>query len=90
MSAKNWENMEVPAVLQDLETSEAGLSAAEARQRLAKVGRNVLAAEEKINILAILVHQFKSPLIYVLIAAATVTFFLREFMTWGLSWRSLS
>ncbi len=79
----SWETMEVSKVLQTLETSEAGLSAAEAQQRIARFGRNVLAAEEKINILAILFHQFKSPLIYVLIAAATATFFLREFIDMG-------
>ena len=76
----SWETMEVPKVLQALETSETGLSASEAEQRLTRFGRNILAAEEKINILAILFHQFKSPLIYVLMAAAIATFFLREFI----------
>ena len=83
MPLSSWETMEVPEVLQTLETSEAGLSAAEARQRIATFGQNILAAEEKINILAILFHQFKSPLIYVLIVAAIVTFFLREFIDMG-------
>ena len=80
MPDRNWENMEVPEVLQTLETSESGLSVSEAKQRLTRFGRNILAAEEKINIPAILFHQFKSPLIYVLIAAALATFFLREFI----------
>jgi Ca2+-transporting ATPase len=83
MSAKNWETMEVAEVLQNLATSETGLSTAEAQNRLVRVGRNVLAAEEKINIITILFHQFKSPLIFVLIVAAIVTFFLREFIDMG-------
>jgi Ca2+-transporting ATPase len=83
MPSSSWETMEVSEVLQALEASEAGLSTAAAGQRIARIGRNVLAAEKKINVFAILVHQFKSPLIYVLIVAAIVTFFLREFIDMG-------
>jgi Ca2+-transporting ATPase len=75
-----WETSEVQEVFDQLHTSEAGLSSEEARKRLAEVGPNVLAAEEKINIFSIILHQFKSPLIYVLLAAAVVTFFLHEYI----------
>jgi Ca2+-transporting ATPase len=72
--------LEIQEAFDLLASSEAGLTSDEARKRLAEVGPNVLAAEEKIRIFSILLHQFKSPLIYVLLVAAVVTFFLHEYI----------
>ena len=72
--------MEVQESFDLLTSSEAGLTSEEAQRRLTEVGPNILAAEEKIKIFSILLHQFKSPLIYVLLAAAVVTFFLHEYI----------
>ncbi|MGW8161905.1 MAG: cation-translocating P-type ATPase, partial [Desulfobulbales bacterium] len=83
MPDTRWETLEVQETLALLTSSEAGLSSEEARKRLAQIGPNILAAEEKIKIFAILLHQFKSPLIYVLLAAAAATFFLREYIDMG-------
>jgi Ca2+-transporting ATPase len=80
MPDRRWETLEVHEVFDQLHGSEAGLSSAEAAKRLAEVGPNVLAAEEKIKIFSIMLHQFKSPLIYVLLVAAVVTFFLHEYI----------
>ena len=80
MSDRRWENLELQEIYGLLQVSEAGLSTEEAARRLAEVGPNVLAAEEKIKYFAIILHQFKSPLIYVLLAAAVVTFGLQEFI----------
>jgi Ca2+-transporting ATPase len=80
MPDRRWETLEVHETFDLLASSEAGLTGPEAAKRLTEVGPNVLAAEEKINILAILLHQFKSPLIYVLMVAAVVTFFLHEYI----------
>jgi len=80
MPDTRWETLEVQESFDLLASSEAGLTSDEARKRLAEVGPNVLAAEEKIKIFAILLHQFKSPLIYVLLVAAVVTFFLHEYI----------
>jgi Ca2+-transporting ATPase len=82
-SIHHWENLDVPEVFKLLDSREAGLSSEEAAHRLAEVGPNILAEEEKINIAAILLHQFRSPLIYVLIVAAIVTFFLHEYIDMG-------
>ena len=76
MPDTRWETLEIQEAFDRLHTSEAGLSSEESLNRLAEVGPNVLAAEEKINIFSIMLHQFKSPLIYVLLTAAVVTFFL--------------
>ncbi|KPJ98472.1 MAG: ATPase, partial [Desulfobacterales bacterium SG8_35] len=80
MPDTRWETLEVQESFDLLASSEAGLSSDEAGKRLAEFGPNVLAAEEKIKIFSILLHQFKSPLIYVLLAAAAVTFFLTEYI----------
>jgi Ca2+-transporting ATPase len=80
MPDRRWETLEIQEAFDLLASSEAGLTSDEARKRLAEVGPNVLAAEEKIRIFSILLHQFKSPLIYVLLVAAVVTFFLHEYI----------
>jgi Ca2+-transporting ATPase len=80
MPDRRWEVLEVQESFNLLASSEAGLSGDEAQKRLAEVGPNVLVAEEKIRFFSILLHQFKSPLIYVLLVAAVVTFFLQEYI----------
>lgn len=80
MPDTRWETLEVQQCYDALGSSDAGLTHGEAEKRLAEVGLNVIAAEEKINFISILLHQFKSPLIYVLLAAAVATFFLQEYI----------
>jgi len=80
MPDTRWETLEVQESFSLLASTESGLTSEEAQKRLAEFGPNVLAAEEKINILSIILHQFKSPLIYVLLVAAVVTFFLQEYI----------
>ncbi len=79
----NWYQRDPKQVLADLNTSERGLTATEARERLQQFGANKLAEEEKISKLKILLNQFKSPLIYILLVAAVVTFFLQEYKDTG-------
>jgi magnesium-transporting ATPase (P-type) len=79
----NWYQLEINQIFAELETSEYGLTATEAKERLQKFGPNKLAEAEKINPLKILLHQFKSPLIYILLIAAVVTFFLQEYKDTG-------
>lgn len=50
-----------------------GLTAQQAAARLAEAGPNVLPERERPGPLLIFIHQFKSPFIYVLIAAAVVS-----------------
>jgi Ca2+-transporting ATPase len=79
----NWYQLEVNQVMDELETSEHGLTEDEARRRLSEFGPNKLAEAEKISWMTILMHQFKSPLIYILVIAAIVTFFLQEYKDTG-------
>ena len=65
----NWYQLEVREVFQKLKSSEEGLTDEEIKARLSEYGPNVFAREEKISKLKILLHQFTSPLIYILIIA---------------------
>src|SRR3989338_7538313 len=75
----NWYQLPVKEILQKLGTSEEGLTDNEATERLKQYGMNKLVEEENISRLKILLHQFTSPLIYILLVAAVVTALLREY-----------
>ncbi len=70
---KTYYDRTVKSVLKDLETKEKGLSEKEAKKRLEKYGKNKLEEKEKISPVEILLQQFKSPLIWVLIAAMIIS-----------------
>jgi len=78
-----WYQLEENKILKKLETSEEGLSDSEAEKRLEKYGPNKLPEAEGISRFKILLHQFTSPLIYILIVAAVVTAFLGEYIDTG-------
>jgi Ca2+-transporting ATPase len=78
-----WYQLDEEKVFQKLETSEEGLPGSEADKRLEKYGPNKLPETEGISRLKILLHQFTSPLIYILIVAAVVTAFLGEYIDTG-------
>lgn len=79
----NWYTMSAKEVLENLGSSHDGLAESEVRARLEKYGYNKLAEEEKISRLKILLHQFTSPLIYILLIAAVVTTLLGEHVDTG-------
>jgi magnesium-transporting ATPase (P-type) len=62
-----------------VDTERRGLTAAEARERLARYGPNVLPSEPPPSALKIGLRQLKSPLIYVLLAAAAVALLLGDY-----------
>ncbi|GAB4388115.1 MAG: cation-transporting P-type ATPase [Thermodesulfovibrionales bacterium] len=78
-----WYRLPAGEALDRLGATARGLSGEEARERLARFGPNRLAEEERISRLAIALHQFTSPLIYILLIAAAVTFFLHEHIDMG-------
>jgi magnesium-transporting ATPase (P-type) len=67
-----WHTAKLTDVLRSLDSSEEGLSASEAKQRLAKYGPNSLPHQPPPAWWQILLRQFQSPLIYILVAAAVV------------------
>src|SRR5690606_25753531 len=62
-----------------LSTSFDGLSSSEANNRLKLYGLNVLPHGKRVTFLKVVLHQFTSPLIYVLIAAGVVSLLIGEY-----------
>ena len=70
----------IPAaeLLQQLQTAPQGLKNDEARQRFTHYGANLLKPKKRSNTLTLLLSQFKSPIILILIFASGLSFFLRD------------
>ena len=78
-----WYQLDAKEVFKKLQTSEEGLSEAQAKKNLETYGPNKLPEVEGISRLKIILHQFTSPLIYILIVAAIVTTFLGDYIDTG-------
>jgi Mg2+-importing ATPase len=65
-------------LLQQLQTTPQGLMSDEAQRRLLRYGSNLLKPKKKSDALTLLLAQFKSPIILILIFAAGLSFFLRN------------
>ncbi|MBX3133348.1 MAG: HAD-IC family P-type ATPase [Gemmatimonadaceae bacterium] len=62
---------------------ERGLTEAEVAERRARYGANTLPAPPKVTLVQVVLHQFLSPLIYILLAAAAVALVLQDFVDAG-------
>ena len=62
-------------LLQQLQTTPEGLTGAEARQRLARYGANLLRPPKWSDVLTLLLAQFKSPIIFIILFAMGFRFF---------------
>lgn len=79
----NWYQLGAKEILKSFGASENGLSNEKAEKLFARYGPNKLVDEEKISRLRILLHQFTSPLIYILLIAGMVTLLLEEYIDSG-------
>jgi magnesium-transporting ATPase (P-type) len=70
-------------VLSALQATPHGLERDEAKARLARFGPNTLPTAKSQGIASIFLHQFTSPLIYVLLAAAMVSMVIQEWSDAG-------
>ncbi len=68
-----WHRREIDAVLNELTTRREGLADEEAARRLERYGRNRIGRRRHVTVWQVLLHQFTSPLIYVLLGALVVT-----------------
>jgi P-type Ca2+ transporter type 2C len=71
---EQWHSFDVEKTLRELGSTPSGLSEEEAKQRLLKYGRNELKAQKKESPVLVFLKQFMSPLIYVLVIAAVISF----------------
>ncbi|OGO05450.1 MAG: ATPase [Chloroflexi bacterium RBG_13_54_9] len=80
---QRWYDLPVEGAFQSLGSSPRGLTDEEARERLARFGPNELRRERGISPLAILLEQFKSILIIILLIAVIISVSLGEYLDGG-------
>ncbi|GAB4224984.1 MAG: hypothetical protein Tsb0032_30520 [Kiloniellaceae bacterium] len=73
-----WHALTAEAALARLESSDSGLSEAEASARLARYGENRLPRREGTPVFTLYLRQFTSPLVYLLLAATVVSLFIGD------------
>lgn len=78
-----WHALPTDAVLAQLQSTAAGLSSGEARERLQQQGPNALPAAASRSMLARFLSQFNNLLIYVLLGSAVVTALLQHWVDTG-------
>ncbi len=80
MPLKKWHSLGFEDVAVSLKTDiDKGLSEKEVKKRQAKFGRNQLPGKKPLSRLKILLDQFKSPLIYILVIAGVAVLFFKEY-----------
>lgn len=76
-----WHNLEASEVARILGVSpETGLSSAEVEEKTKKYGKNILTKKKRQSAFVRFLLQFHQPLIYILLVATAVTFFLDEYV----------
>lgn len=77
----NWWHLDIPEIIKNLETDASqGLSIQEAKLRLDKYGPNQLKEKKGRSPLSIFFEQFRDFIIWILIAAALISGFLKEWV----------
>lgn len=77
---QNFHALKIERVLEIFQSNPAGLSSEEAKKRQIRFGENKLPEEKKIHPVLIFFKQFQSALVYVLIGAALVSYFIGAFI----------
>ncbi len=75
---QKYYNLPLQKVLENVESSEKGLTQQQAQQRLHKYGKNVLQEAKKKSTFVIFLEQFKDFLVIILIVAALISLFLAD------------
>lgn len=73
---KNYCSLGAEELFKKLDSSEKGLSSAEAKKKLSEYGFNEVSAKDKRTAIGILLSQLKSPLVLILIGASMIAGFL--------------
>ncbi len=82
-SADKWYTMSADDVLIKLDSSKNGLTQDEVEERLKQYGENKLPESRRQSRLKILITQFKSSLVYILLAASLISALLKDFVDAG-------
>jgi len=79
-TSNKWHSLGYKKAVEILKTDiKEGLSEKEARKRQKETGKNLLPGEKPLSKLKIILDQFKSPLIYILVIAGFVVLLFKEF-----------
>lgn len=76
---KEFWSYDLDGILKRLKTNKAGLSSKEAEERIDKYGQNIFEEKKSSSNLGIFINQFKSPIIMILIFAAILSMFLKDY-----------
>ncbi len=76
----DWYSLEIKDVFKKLNSSESGLSSTECAKRQEEFGLNKLPEHKKPSVAVIFLHQFLSPLIYILLIAGGISLALQEWV----------
>ncbi|RLG69765.1 MAG: hypothetical protein DRO04_02920, partial [Candidatus Iainarchaeum archaeon] len=79
-----WHALQLEQIFSLLKSSKDGITEEEALKRLKKYGKNEIKKRWRISPLQILIRQLKSPLVYILIIAIVVSFFLQHYLDFWL------
>ncbi|MDP3043057.1 MAG: HAD-IC family P-type ATPase [bacterium] len=79
----HYHGLKIASCFRELKSSADGLTPEEAEKRLKKYGLNKLAGEKPLGGFIILISQFKSPLIYVLLIAGLISLILKDYTDAG-------
>ena len=75
-----WHTKKIGDIFELLNTSKEGLTEEEVQKRLQKYGPNALPESKTDSLIAIFLHQFQSPLIYILFLASWVVWVMGEYV----------
>jgi len=75
-----WHSLTAEQALKKLSSSKRGLDDVEVKTKLKQFGYNKLPEEKRLSGLSVLFNQLRSPLVYVLIGAAVITFILQDYI----------
>ena len=78
LAIRPWHTLTIQECSERLDTTPDGLEGAEAGRRLARYGPNEVEVERPMPWWKIAAHQFRDPLIYILLVAAAVTLLLSD------------
>jgi magnesium-transporting ATPase (P-type) len=76
--ALKWHAISEEDVFNKLQTAHDGISSDQVNERLAAFGRNILPSRPPVTLIQVILHQFKSPLIYILLIAGGIALALDD------------
>ena len=76
---KEFWSYEVDDILKQLNTDKGGLSSREAEERMDEYGQNIFEEKKSSSKLEMFINQFKNPIIMILIFAAVLSIFLKDY-----------